>query len=269
MTRRRAGGSFFFGGILLAALTAASPSVARQSQPAQQPQQRQKPAGRPAPANAGGSAAGSATDPATGSATTGNQGRGAHAQANPFAGTEDQKLMSLAGAWQEDVRYAGDAADSPSGKGRWIARPVFGLYLVMNYEGSGPEGDYHAHGVMAYDHEERTCRLWWFDDTGGIGEYTGAWKDGNTLVFEHKKNSGGRPFRERITYTVRASEELDTKVEQAWGTEAYKFYMEASARRVQLPEGKGWGEKLGQQQPRGSRLRPADAAPRKPGQPPR
>ena len=265
MTRPRARESFVFWGIFLATLAAAYPGIARQSQPQQPSSQRQKPAGRPAPTGGPSSATGSAAD----ATTNGRWGRGARAQANPFAGTEDQKLLSLAGAWQEDVRYAGDAAGSPSGKGRWIARPAFGLYLVMNYEGSGPEGDYHAHGVMAYDHEERAFRLWWFDDAGGIGEYTGTWKDANTLVFEHKKNSGGRPFRERITYTLRASDQLETKVEQAWGTEAYKFYMEASAGRVQLPEGKGWGEKLGQQQPRGSRIHPPDATPQKPGNPPR
>src|SRR5712692_3677186 len=153
-------------------------------------------------------------------------------QDNPFAGPEDQKLMVFVGAWREDVRYAGDPEDTPSGKGRWIARPFYGLYLVMNYEGTGPEGDYYAHGVMAYDHEGRSYRLWWFDVTGAIGEYTGAWKDENTIVFEHRKNAGGRPFRERITYTHSSEDEVDTKVEQAWGTEAYKFYMAASAQRA-------------------------------------
>jgi Protein of unknown function (DUF1579) len=169
---------------------------------------------------------------------------------SPFAGPEDQKLMTFGGAWQEDVRYAGDPEASPSGKGRWLARPMFGLYLILNYEGTGPEGDYHAHGVMAYNHEDRNYRLWWFDDAGGIGEYTGVWKDDSTIVFEHKKNSGGRPFRERITYSKTSDDEVTTKIEQAWGTEAYKFYMQASAQRAQLQEGKGWGEKLSQQQSR-------------------
>jgi hypothetical protein len=187
---------------------------------------------------------------------------------NPFAGPEDQKVLSFAGAWQEDVRYSGDPRDNPSGKGRWIARPVYGLYLVLSYEGAGPEGDYHAHGVMAYDHEDRAYRLWWFDDAGGIGEYTGAWKDDNTLVFEHKKVTGGRPFRERMTYTRVSETELTTKVEQAWGSEPYKFFFEASARRAQLQEGKGWGEKLSQQQPLKSRPNPTDAAPPKQGKPP-
>lgn len=202
-------------------------------------------------------------------AVLGGQGRGAAARnENPFAGPEDQKLLTLAGAWQEDVRYAGDPADSPSGKGRWLARPVFGLYLVLSYEGNGPEGDYHAHGVMAYDHEDRTYRLWWFDDAGGIGEYNGAWKDDRTIVFEHKKVTGGRPFRERMTYSRVSENELTTKVEQAWGAEPYKFFFEASARRAQLQEGKGWGEKLSQQQPRQSRLNPADSAPPKQEKPP-
>ena len=204
----------------------------------------------------------------------GKQGPGAGGGAaarreNPFAGPEDQKILTLAGAWQEDVRYSGDAQDSPSGKGRWIARPVFGLYLVLSYEGMGPEGDYHAHGVMAYDHEDRAYRLWWFDDAGGIGEYTGTWKDDTTIAFEHKKMSGGRPFRERMTYTHVSDDELTTKVEQAWGTEAYKLFFEASAHRAQLQEGKGWGEKLSQQQSRRSRLNPQDSTPQKKEKPPR
>jgi hypothetical protein len=198
-------------------------------------------------------------------------GQAAAPKENPFAGPEDQKILTLAGAWREDVRYAGDAEDNPSGKGRWLARPMFGLYLILNYEGMGPEGDYHAHGVMAYDHEDRAYRLWWFDDAGGIGEYTGAWKDENTMVFEHKKNSGGRPFRERITYTHASADAVDTKVEQAWGTEPYKFYMAASAQRAQWQEGKGWGERLAQQQPlpRRSPSNPPDAAPPKQAKPPR
>ena len=188
---------------------------------------------------------------------------------SPFAGPEDQKLMTFGGAWQEEVRYAGDPEASPSGKGRWLARPMFGLYLILNYEGTGPEGDYHAHGVMAYNHEDRNYRLWWFDDAGGIGEYTGAWKNDNTIVFEHKKNSGGRPFRERMTYTKAADDEVDTKVEQAWGSEPYKLYMQATAQRAEFQEGKGWGEKLSQQQlRRKSRLNPPDSAPPKQEKPP-
>ncbi len=173
------------------------------------------------------------------SAQKGNAQTQAQAKENPFSGAEDKKLMVFAGAWQEDVRYAGDPADSPSGKGRWIARPAYGLYLVIGYEGNGPEGDSHAHGVMAYDHEDRVYKLWWFDDAGGIGEYSGNWKDDNTLVLEHKKTAGGRPFRERITYTHVSDDEVHTRIEQAWGTEAYKVYLDASAQRAQLTEGKG------------------------------
>ena len=188
---------------------------------------------------------------------------------SPFAGPEDQKLMTLAGAWQENVRYAGDPEDNPSGKGRWIARPMFGLYLILNYEGHGPEGDYHAHAVMAYDREDRTYRLWWFDDSGGIGEYTGAWKDDSTIVFEHKKNSGGRPFRERITYTKTSDGGVTTKIEQAWGTEAYKFYMQATAQRAQLQEGTGGSEKPSKQQARRKfRRDPIDTEPPQQEKPP-
>jgi len=195
------------------------------------------------------------------SAQKGNAQTQAQAKENPFSGAEDKKLMVFAGAWQEDVRYAGDPADSPSGKGRWIARPAYGLYLVIGYEGNGPEGDSHAHGVMAYDHEDRVYKLWWFDDAGGIGEYSGNWKDDNTLVLEHKKTAGGRPFRERITYTHVSDDEVHTRIEQAWGTEAYKVYLDASAQRAQLTEGKGWGEKLSQQGRRGRLGRQPDSQP--------
>jgi hypothetical protein len=187
---------------------------------------------------------------------------------NPFAGPEDQKVLIFAGAWQEDVRYAGDPADSPSGKGRWIARPAFGIYLFINYEGTGPEGDTHAHGVLAYDHEDRVYKLWWFDDAGNIGEYSGTWKDDNTLVLEHKKTSGGQPFRERITYTRISQDEVRTRIEQAWGTETYKEHLAALAHRAKLVDGQRWGEKLS---PQGKRGRPGtqqDSPPPKKQEPP-
>lgn len=252
MIPRRPSPTVFLLVLSFAAMSLAAPPASAQQPGAQQP-------GKP-PAKQGRGAGG--TGPGAG-------GAAAARKDNPFAGPEDQKLLTFAGAWQEDVRYAGDPEDSPSGKGRWIARPVFGLYLVLSYEGMGPEGDYHAHGVMAYDHEERSYRLWWFDDAGGIGEYTGAWKNDNTIAFEHKKMSGGRPFRERMTYTRISDDELTTKVEQSWGTGPYKFFFEASAHRAQLQEGKGWGERLAQQQQqRRSRLNPQDAAPQKQEKPP-
>src|SRR5271170_5154717 len=78
------------------------------------------------------------------------------AQVSPFAGAEDERLSTWAGAWEENVRFAGDADDKPSGTGKWLARPFYGLYIVINYESKATEGNYHAHGVMAYDHEAKT-----------------------------------------------------------------------------------------------------------------
>ena len=174
------------------------------------------------------------------------------AQASPFAGPEDQKLAMWTGNWEETVRFAGDPADKPSGSGRWRAMPFYGLYVVINYELKGPEGLYHAHGVMAYEHETKTYHLWWFDDGANINEYTGAWKDETTLVFEQKRTSNGKVFRERITYMKPSDDEIHTKIEQAFGTEPFKLYLEGTAHRAAFLEGQGEG---GQQRP-GQRRRP-------------
>jgi len=168
-----------------------------------------------------------------------------NAQASPFAGPEDARLAVWAGAWEETVRFAGDTEDKPSGAGKWLARPFYGLYIVVNYELKGPEGNYHAHAVMAYDHELKTYRMWWFDDGANVNEYTGAWKDDSTLVFEMKKTTGGKVFRERITYAKISDDEVHTKIEQAFGAEPFKVYLESAAHRIALPEGGG-----NQQQPR-------------------
>jgi len=160
-------------------------------------------------------------------------------QPSPFAGPEDQRLAMWAGAWEETVRFAGDPEDKPSGTGKWMARPFYGLYVVINYELKGPDGNYHAHAVMAFDHGEKTYRLWWFDDGANIDEYTGAWKDDNTLVFELKRDSGGKVFRERLTYSRASEDEVHTRIEQAFGTEPFKLYLESVAHRVAMPEGQG------------------------------
>ena len=107
-----------------------------------------------------------------------------------------------------------------------------GLYLIFNYEGRGPQGPYRAHGVLTYAREEQTYRMWWFDDAGGIGEYRGNFTDENTLVLEHRGKSEGRAMRERITYTRVSPTEVRTKIEQAWDTEDFKLYLEATARRT-------------------------------------
>ena len=170
-------------------------------------------------------------------------------QPSPFAGPEDERLSVWTGAWEETVRFAGDPENKPSGTGRWRAMPFYGLYVVINYESKGPQGPYHAHGVMAFDHEAKTYHLWWFDDGANINEYTGAWKDDTTLVFELKRTSGGKVFRERITYAKPSEDEVHSKIEQAFGTEPFKLYLESSAHRVAMPEGLGGGSQQRQQRP--------------------
>lgn len=160
-------------------------------------------------------------------------------QASPFAGPEDERLAMWTGAWEESVRFAGDPEDKPSGTGKWLARPFWGLYVVINYELKGPDGNYHAHAVMAFDHDAKTYRLWWYDDGANIDEYTGEWKDDKTLVFELKRTSGGKIFRERLTYSRASEDEVHTRIEQAFGTEPYKLYLESVAHRVAMPEGQG------------------------------
>jgi len=162
-------------------------------------------------------------------------------QPSPFAGAEDERLAVWAGAWEESVRFAGDPEDKPSGTGRWRAMPFYGLYIVINYESRASEGVYHAHAVMAYDHEAKTYKLWWFDDGANISEYTGNWKDDTTLIFETKRSTGGKAFRERITYMKPSEDEIRTRIEQAFGAEGFRLYSQSEAHRMALPEAPGGG----------------------------
>ena len=223
----RAGRLVLRGMIVLAALTWLAALVARGAEPS-----------RGGAAEAAGVAQPGAR-PQDGAAQRGTRAVGEQAKklaASPFAGPEDERLEVWQGAWQESVRYAGDPQDKPSGEGKWMGRQFYGLFVVINYQGKGPEGNYNAHAVMAYDHEAKGYRLLWFDDSGNIGEYNGVWKDDTTLVFELKKNTSGKPFRERMTYTHVSDDEVHTKIEQAWGNEPYKLYMEAVAHKMQLGE---------------------------------
>jgi Protein of unknown function (DUF1579) len=170
------------------------------------------------------------------------------AQPSPFAGPEDGRLSTWTGTWEETVKFAGDADDKAGSNGHWRAMPFWGLYVVINYESKAPEGNYHAHAVMAYDHEAKVYRLWWFDDGANISEYTGNWKDEATLVFESKRTTGGKVFRERITYTKPSDDEIHTKIEQAFGTEPLKVYSQAEAHRMALTDALGGGNQQRQQQ---------------------
>jgi hypothetical protein len=148
----------------------------------------------------------------------------------PLGGPEYTRLGFLAGTWEEEITYAG--AETAAGRARWVARPALGFILILNYEGSGPEGAYRAHGVLTYDREAKVYRMWWFDDSGGIGDYRGNFTDANTLVLEHGAKKEGREFRERISYIRLATGVVRTKIEQAWDAEDFKPYLEAVARRV-------------------------------------
>jgi hypothetical protein len=149
---------------------------------------------------------------------------------NPRIGPELRRLAFFLGVWEEKVTYPG--AEEKNGTGRWVGRPALGNFLMINYEGSGPEGNYRALGMLGWDREEQTYRLWWFDDGGGVGEYRGSFAGENALTLEHHGKVDGRDFRERITYTRSAPGELRTKIEQAWGTAEYKTYLDAVATRT-------------------------------------
>jgi len=154
-------------------------------------------------------------------------------QGNPQVQPEFRRLAFLLGQWQEEIMYAGQEAGADKGRGRWLARPEMGLCLVVRYEGSGPEGDYRAMGVLTWDQEAKAYRMWWFDDGGGIGEYRGDFRDDGSLALEHHGKSNGQDFRERITYARVAPGEVRTKIEQSYGGEEYKVYLEAVAHRVE------------------------------------
>lgn len=170
------------------------------------------------------------------------QAQGQPPPGRPQVAPELLRLAFFVGAWQEEISYPGREEGANKGQGRWFARPEFARYLIFRYEGTGPEGEYRAMGVLTWDAESQAYRMWWFDDAGGIGEYRGQFRDENTLVLEHHGKVEGRDFRERITYTRAAPGEIRTKIEQAYGNEDYKPYLEATAKRtgeIPRPGGRG------------------------------
>jgi hypothetical protein len=158
----------------------------------------------------------------------------------PLAGPEYVRLGFFLGTWEEEVTHAGSEGTAPTiGRGRWMARPFLGHFLMFNYEGRGPEGPYRAQGVLTFDRDAQLFRMWWFDDGGGIGDYRGNFTDANTLVLEHQAKKEGRDFRERITYVRVAPGSVRTKIEQAWDSGEFKTVLEASARRGAAGMGRG------------------------------
>lgn len=152
---------------------------------------------------------------------------------------ELRRLAFMVGQWEEEVNYAGEGQ---MGRGRWMVRPVAGLYLTIYYEGEGPQGNYRALGILTYDKKESAYRMWWFDDAGGIGEYRGDWTSDDTLTLEHQAKQDGRDFRERISYTRAGQDAVRTKIEQAWDGAAFTPFLEASAKKTgPLPPAAGFG----------------------------
>jgi hypothetical protein len=158
---------------------------------------------------------------------------------------ERMRLAFLVGAWEEEITYPGREAGADKGRGRWLARPDMGRYLMFRYEGSGPEGDYRAMGILTRDAATQKYRMWWFDDSGNAGEYTGDFVDENTLVLEYRGQADGRLFRERISYRRAGPGEVHTKIEQAYGDEEFRVYLEATAKRTEGPLRRGMGKNPG------------------------
>jgi hypothetical protein len=150
------------------------------------------------------------------------------------SGPEGRRLAFLLGAWEEKVTYPGETREqgAKEGTGRWFARPILERYIQLNYQGTGPEGPYRAFGVLGFDRETQSYRLWWFDEQGGVGDYRGNFVDENTLSVEHSGKVEGRDFRERISYIRVSPAQIRTKIEQAWENGEYKVYMEAVASRT-------------------------------------
>jgi len=147
---------------------------------------------------------------------------------------EGRRLAFLLGVWEEKVSYAAASGEEKSeeGTGRWFARPALGRYIQFNYEGSGPLGNYRALGMLTFDRDALSFRMWWFDSEGGVGDYRGNFVDENTLTLEHRGKTEGRDFRERISYTRVSPMQVRTKIEQAWDSGEYKVYLEAVATRI-------------------------------------
>lgn len=157
----------------------------------------------------------------------------ASGQENPLATEQHRRLGFLAGQWEEQISFTNAQGQQEKATGRWLARPALGLYLAIQYQGSGPQGPYRAFGVLTYDRDLGVYRLWWFDDAAGIGEYRGQFEDENNLVLEYSGKVDGKAFRERIRYTRVSPTEVRTKIEQAWENGGYKTYLEAEAHRGQ------------------------------------
>jgi hypothetical protein len=87
-------------------------------------------------------------------------------------------------------------------------------------------------GVLTWDDTARIYRMWWFDDSGTVGEYRGAFRDENTLVLEYQGKQDGQDFRERLSYSRLGPGQLSTKIEQAQGSSDFAPYLEATARRM-------------------------------------
>jgi hypothetical protein len=152
--------------------------------------------------------------------------------ANPQATEKHRRLAFLAGSWEEEITYADAKPDEAKSTGRWTARPALGLYLNIQYRSGGPRGPYRAFAVLTYDTEQNRYRMWWFDDAGGIGEFSGDFTDSNSLVMEHAGTSEGKPFRERFRYTRVSATEVQTSIEQSWDNGPFKLYLQAVAHRA-------------------------------------
>jgi hypothetical protein len=148
---------------------------------------------------------------------------------NPASTQENDRLRFLLGFWEEEVDFSGP--NSGPGRGRWFARPVLGLHVVMDYSSGGPQGPYRANAVIAWDKTEKVYKMWWLDDAGAVGEYRGTFTDDSTLVLEHRSKVDNRDFRERITYTRTSPTEVHTRIEQAWDKSDWKPYLDAVAYR--------------------------------------
>ncbi len=154
-------------------------------------------------------------------------------QQNPLATEEHRRLAFLAGQWEEQITYTNAEGQEVKSAGRWVARPTLGLYLQIQYQGTGPQGPYRAFGILTYDRDLGVYRMWWFDDSAGVGEYRGNFTDDDNLVLEYGGKVEGKVFRERIRYTRVAPGEVRTKIEQAWESGEFKPYLEAVAHRTE------------------------------------
>jgi hypothetical protein len=120
----------------------------------------------------------------------------------PTVPPEVAKLEFLVGEWVHEEVHQGTpsgvgAKGAARSKNAWIHD---GHHLYHLYKSRRPDGsEYDGRGVIAWDAAGKRYRFHWFDSTGAVAVYNGAFDPEGTLIFsaETAGFAGGRELRIR------------------------------------------------------------------------